>query len=63
MQVVQGLSPYTDFPTGHPLYIGQSDRTLGNFRSIRSADLLLFDGCVHALSGWADADRAAHTGN
>src|ERR1700751_4517822 len=48
MQVVQGLSPYTDFPTRHPLYIGQTDRTLGNFRSIRDADLMLSMG-AHAL--------------
>jgi benzoylformate decarboxylase len=48
MQVVQGLSPYTDFPTNHALYIGQSDRTLGPFRSIRDADLMLSMG-AHAL--------------
>lgn len=48
MQVIQGLSPYTDFPTRHPLYIGQTDRTLGPFRSIRDADLMLSMG-AHAL--------------
>ena len=41
MQVIQGLSPYTDFPTGHPLYIGQSDRSFGGFRSLNGADVLL----------------------
>src|SRR5262249_36503492 len=44
MQVVQGLSPYTDFPTNHALYIGQTDRTLGPFRSIRDADLMVSMG-------------------
>jgi benzoylformate decarboxylase len=48
MQVVQGLSPYTDFPTHHPLYIGQEDRTLGNLRTIKDADLMLSLG-AHAL--------------
>jgi thiamine pyrophosphate-dependent acetolactate synthase large subunit-like protein len=41
MQVVQGLSPYTDFPTDHPLYIGQSDRSFTGFRSLEGADVLL----------------------
>ena len=48
LQVVQGVSPYTDFPTNHPLYIGQEDRTLGNLRSIRDADLMLSLG-AHSL--------------
>jgi thiamine pyrophosphate-dependent acetolactate synthase large subunit-like protein len=48
LQVVQGLSPYTDFPTGHPLYIGQSDRSLGGMRTLRDADLMLDMGS-HAL--------------
>ena len=41
MQVVQGLSPYTDFPTDHPLYIGQSDRAFTGFRSLEGADVLI----------------------
>ena len=41
MQVVQGLSPYTDFPTDHPLYIGQSDRSFTGFRSLEGTDVLL----------------------
>jgi benzoylformate decarboxylase len=41
MQVVQGLSPYTDFPTDHPLYIGQSDRAFTGFRSLEGADVLV----------------------
>jgi thiamine pyrophosphate-dependent acetolactate synthase large subunit-like protein len=40
-QVVQGLSPYTDFPTDHPLYIGQSDRAFTGFRSLEGADVLI----------------------
>jgi thiamine pyrophosphate-dependent acetolactate synthase large subunit-like protein len=44
MQVVQGLSPYTDFPTDHPLYIGQSDRSFNAFRSLESADVLVSMG-------------------
>ena len=41
MQVVQGLSPFTDFPTDHPLYVGQSDRAFTPFRSLEGADVLL----------------------
>jgi thiamine pyrophosphate-dependent acetolactate synthase large subunit-like protein len=41
MQVVQGLSPYTDFPTDHPLYIGENDRSFVEFRSLEGADVLL----------------------
>jgi thiamine pyrophosphate-dependent acetolactate synthase large subunit-like protein len=41
MQVVQGLSPYTDFPTDHPLYIGENDRSFTEFRSLEGADVLL----------------------
>jgi thiamine pyrophosphate-dependent acetolactate synthase large subunit-like protein len=41
MQVVQGLSPYTDFPTDHPLYVGQTDRAFTAFRSLDDADVLL----------------------
>lgn len=41
MQVVQGLSPYTDFPTDHPLYVGQSDRSFTAFRSLEGSDVLL----------------------
>ena len=41
MQVMQGLSPYTDFPTDHPLYIGQSDRSFTAFRSLEGVDVLI----------------------
>jgi benzoylformate decarboxylase len=41
MQVMQGLSPFTDFPTDHPLYIGQSDRSFTAFRSLDGADVLI----------------------
>jgi thiamine pyrophosphate-dependent acetolactate synthase large subunit-like protein len=41
MQVVQGLSPFTDFPTDHPLYVGQSDRAFTPFRSLEGADVLI----------------------
>jgi thiamine pyrophosphate-dependent acetolactate synthase large subunit-like protein len=44
MQVVQGLSPYTDFPTDHPLYIGQNDRSFNGFRSLEGADVLVSMG-------------------
>ncbi len=44
MQVVQGLSPYTDFPTDHPLYIGQNDRSFTGFRSLEGADVLVSMG-------------------
>ena len=40
-QVVQGLSPFTDFPTDHPLYVGQSDRAFTPFRSLEGADVLI----------------------
>jgi len=41
LQVVQGISPYTDFPTGHPLYIGQTDRAVAGLRPLRDADLMI----------------------
>jgi thiamine pyrophosphate-dependent acetolactate synthase large subunit-like protein len=41
IRVVQGLSPYTDFPTGHPLYIGQTERALRSLRAISDADVML----------------------
>ena len=50
-QVVQGLSPFTDFPTDHPLYVGQSDRAFTPFRSLEGADVLINMGSPDALSG------------
>ena len=40
-QVVQELSPFTDFPTDHPLYVGKSDRAFTPFRSLEGADVLI----------------------
>ena len=41
MQVVQGLSPYTDFPTDHPLHVGRSAvrLTAAQLEVVRAADL------------------------
>jgi thiamine pyrophosphate-dependent acetolactate synthase large subunit-like protein len=41
MPVVEGLSPYTDFPTDHPLYVGQSDRSFTEFRMLEGADAMI----------------------
>lgn len=38
-QAIEGFSPYSDFPTGHPLYAGASRRSL-RMRSLRGADVM-----------------------
>jgi len=53
LQVVQGISPYTDFPTGHPLYIGQTDRAVAGLRPLRDADLMLNMGAHNFYQGGA----------
>lgn len=44
IRVVQGLSPYTDFPTFHPLYVGYTERALRPIRAVQDADVMLSMG-------------------
>ena len=60
IQVVQGLSPYTDFPTGHPLYIGQTERALRPLRAISDADVMLNMG-AHDLYEAGPAPMVSRT--
>jgi benzoylformate decarboxylase len=60
IRVVQGLSPYNDFPTFHPLYVGQTERALRSLRSIQDADTM-FNLGAHDLYEGGPAPMVPHT--